>query len=302
MNDAESAASEALAFNRAFDATAGAPEFLSPLVRRIVADNPGPMTFTGTCSYIVGKGEVAIIDPGPASESHLAALTHALRGEKVAAILVTHTHKDHAPGARLLQAATGALILGCAPFAHAAGGGSHDLLHAPDRILREGDRFEGDGFSLVAVETPGHTSNHLAFALPQEQALFSGDHVMAWSTTVVIPPDGSMRDYMNSLDRLRQRDDRIYWPGHGGPVSEPQRFVRALAHHRRQREQAILSRLEKGDATVEAIVANVYENLPENLRFAAALSTLAHLQDLADRGLVASENAAATLASRFTLA
>ncbi|ACK50053.1 beta-lactamase domain protein [Methylocella silvestris BL2] len=302
MSEAEPAASEALAFNRAFDATAGTLEILSPLVRRIVADNPGPMTFTGTCAYIVGAGEVAIIDPGPASESHLAALADALRGEKIAAILVTHTHKDHSPGARLLQAATGAPILGCAPYAETAGSGSHDLLYAPDRILRDGDRFEGDGFSLVCVETPGHTSNHLAFALPQEQALFSGDHVMAWSTTVVIPPDGSMRDYMNSLDRLRQRDDRIYWPGHGGPVSEPQRFVRALAHHRRQREQAILSRLEKGDATVEAIVANVYENLPEKLRFAAGLSTLAHLQDLSDRGLVAFESATTTLSSRFRLA
>jgi glyoxylase-like metal-dependent hydrolase (beta-lactamase superfamily II) len=287
-------------FDRSF--SGGASEFvrLSPLVRRMAAGNPGPMTFTGTCTYVVGAREVAIIDPGPDSKQHLDTLLQALRGETVAAILVTHTHKDHSPGARALQHATGARIIGCAPYGPPASAmtngmqaeGPHDAFYAPDQILREGDVFEAKGFALVGVETPGHTKNHLAFFLPQEQALFSGDHVMAWSTSIVAPPDGSMRDYMASLEKLRRRDDRIYWPGHGGPVFEPQRYVRALAHHRRQRERAILSRLEAGDATIETIVTQIYEGLAPTLRFAAGLSVLAHLQDLMERGLVVAEGPA----------
>ncbi len=288
-----------LAFDRSF---AGAPgEFVrvSPLVRRMTAGNPGPMTFTGTCTYVVGAGEVAVIDPGPDRKEHIDALLESLRGEAIAAILVTHTHKDHSPGARALKAATGAPIIGCAPYAPPAKTGAaplegpHDKAHAPDSILREGDAFEARNFALVCVETPGHTANHLAFYLPQEQALFSGDHVMAWSTSLVTPPDGAMRDYMASLEKLRRRDDRIYWPGHGGPVLEPQRYVRALANHRRLRERAILSRLAAGDATIEAIVAHVYEGLSPGLRAAACLSVLAHLQDLVERGLVATDGPAA---------
>ena len=295
MSSGEAAADE-IAFERAFRDAPGELVRLSPLVRRMAAGNPGPMTFTGTCTYVVGAGEVAVIDPGPDRKEHIDALLEALRGEAVAAILVTHTHKDHSPGARALKAATGAPIIGCAPHAperaESAGArpeGPHDDAHAPDSILREGEAFEARNFALVCVETPGHTANHLAFCLPQEQALFSGDHVMAWSTSLVTPPDGSMRDYMASLEKLRQRDDAIYWPGHGGPVLEPQRYVRALANHRRQRERAILARLAAGDETIEAIVAHVYEGLSPALRGAAGLSVLAHLQDLTERGLAAAD-------------
>ena len=283
-------------FDRAFAGAPGELVRLSPLVRRMAAGNPGPMTFTGTCTYVVGAGEVAVIDPGPDRKEHIDALLRALRGEAVAAILVTHTHKDHSPGARALKAATGAPIIGCAPpapeRAESAGvgpDGPHDDAHAPDSLLLEGEAFETRNFALVCVETPGHTANHLAFCLPQERALFSGDHVMAWSTSLVTPPDGSMRAYMASLEKLRQRDDAIYWPGHGGPVLEPQRYVRALADHRRQRERAILARLAAGDETIEAIVAHVYEGLSPALRGAASLSVLAHLQDLTERGLAAAD-------------
>jgi glyoxylase-like metal-dependent hydrolase (beta-lactamase superfamily II) len=285
-----------IAFDRSFAGAPGELLRLSPLVRRMTAGNAGPMTFTGTCTYVVGDGEVAIIDPGPDRVEHVNALLAALRGETVAAILVTHTHKDHAPAARALRAATGARILGCAPFAPEAADpesfrpdGSHDAAYAPDSVLRDGDVFEARTFTLAGVETPGHTMNHLAFFLPREQALFSGDHVMAWSTSVITPPDGSMRDYMASLDKLRRRDDRIYWPGHGGPVTEPQRYVRALAAHRRQRERAILARVAAGDRTIETIVAHVYEGLSPALRVAAGLSVLAHLRDLSERGLVAAD-------------
>ena len=293
MNGGE-AATDDIAFERAFTGAPGELVRLSPLVRRMAAGNPGPMTFTGTCTYVVGAGKVAIIDPGPDRREHVDALLESLRSETIAAILVTHTHKDHSPGARALKAATGARIIGCAPHApeHAKTAslrpdGPHDGAYAPDSILREGDAFETQDFALVCVETPGHTANHLAFFLPQEQALFSGDHVMAWSTSLVTPPDGSMRDYVASLEKLRRRDDRVYWPGHGGPVLEPQRYVRALANHRRLRERAILSRLAAGDATIETIVAHVYEGLSPKLRAAAGLSVLAHLQDLVERGLVA---------------
>lgn len=278
-----------LPFDRAFEAKPDALVALTPLIRRITANNPGPMTFRGTCTYIVGEGEVAVIDPGPADVAHIGALLDGLGRERVKAILVTHTHVDHAPGARLLQEATGAPILGCAPHGFGRSGAAgfdaaHDPAYAPQHILRDDEVYQGKGFSLIAVATPGHCANHLCFALPQERALFSGDHVMAWATTVVIPPDGAMADYMRSLEILRRRDDLILWPGHGGPAREPQRFLRALVHHRRQREAAILARVEKGDETVEAIVAEVYRGLDPALMRAAGLSTLAHLEDLAARG------------------
>jgi glyoxylase-like metal-dependent hydrolase (beta-lactamase superfamily II) len=283
---------EDITFNRTFEGGPGELVRLSPLVRRMVAGNKGPMTFTGTCTYVVGTGPVAIIDPGPDDPAHVAALLTALRGETVTTILVTHTHRDHSPAAAAIKAATGARLVGCAPYGSDEAGpsetprldASHDQNYAPDEILREGDRIEGPGFSLEAVATPGHTRNHLTFALAEEAALFSGDHVMAWSTSVIVPPDGALRDYMASLEKLRLREDKIYWPGHGGPVNEPQRFVRALAHHRRQREQAILARLAAGDRAVAEIVANVYQGLDPALRNAAALSVLAHLEELVARG------------------
>ena len=293
-----------------FDGEPGQLVTLSPLVRRTVAPNPGPMTFKGTNTYVVGHGAVTVIDPGPDLPEHVAALTAALAGERVANILVTHTHRDHSPAARSLAAATGAPIVGCAPHhpfraphpdeAERAAA-ANDLDYTPTHVLADGERIEGDGYSLEAVATPGHTMNHLAFALPQGRALFSGDHVMAWSTTVIAPPGGSMAAYMASLDKLKSRDDAIYWPGHGGPVREPARFVRALQHHRRQRERAILACLRRGVATIPAIVAATYEGLDPRLTRAAAVSVLAHLEDLCARGLVAAQGAPG-IGGEFSLA
>lgn len=269
-------------------------EQVSPLIRRRVAGNRGPFTATGTCTYVVGHGRVAVIDPGPDDPAHLDALLQDLAGETVDVILVTHTHRDHSPGARRLKAATGAPILGCGPHRPArpllageipALDASADREHHPDREMAEGDTVTGPGWTLSAVPTPGHTMNHLAFAFPEGDALFSGDHVMAWSTTVVAPPDGQMRAYMESLDALRTRSDAVYWPGHGGPVRDPARFVRGLAGHRRQREAGIRARLAAGDARIAEIVAAVYQGLDPRLRGAAALSVFAHLEDLVSRGL-----------------
>jgi glyoxylase-like metal-dependent hydrolase (beta-lactamase superfamily II) len=280
---------------------------VSPLVRRIVATNPGPVTFTGTCSYIVGKGKVAIIDPGPDLPGHIDALLDAVRNEAVTHVLVTHTHKDHSPAARAIQAATGARIVGCSPHRSARPlftgevnrlEASSDKDYAPDQVLGDGDVVEGDGWTLTALATPGHMANHLAFSLPEEKALFSGDHVMAWSTTVVAPPDGSMSDFMASLEKLKGREETIYWPGHGGPVNEPQRFVRALIHHRRLREASILNRLAAGDRTILEIVAAIYQNLNPALVGAAALSVFAHLEDLVEKGQARTDGAP-TLESRY---
>jgi glyoxylase-like metal-dependent hydrolase (beta-lactamase superfamily II) len=286
-----------LIFEQPPDNASGQLTRLSPLVRRLIAPNPSPFTSTGTCSYLVGAEELAIVDPGPLDEAHIEALLRAADGARIAHILVTHTHRDHSPAAARLRDATGAPILGARPyqprpgFAGALKGldSSHDLAYAPDRVLEDGAIVEGRGYTLEAVATPGHSANHLAFALTEEKALFSGDHVMAWSTSIVAPPDGSMGDYMASLDKLRARDETIFWPGHGGPVREPQRWMRALAHHRRQREASILTRIEAGDADVSQIVARVYENLNPKLVGAATLSTLAHLEALAERGLIVIE-------------
>jgi glyoxylase-like metal-dependent hydrolase (beta-lactamase superfamily II) len=287
-----------LAFDLDFSPASDSVVMLSPLLRRVVAGNKGPFTFTGTCSYIVGQGTVAIVDPGPDRPEHVAALLDAVRGETVSHIVVSHTHIDHSPAARAVAAATGAVIVGCGPHrsARALGPGetgrlegSNDLDYSPAQELREGDRIEGPGWSLEAVETPGHTANHLAFALPEDRALLTADHVMAWSTTFIGPPDGSMTAFMNSLEKLKGRSETIYWPGHGGPVREPARFVRALIHHRRQREASILGRLEAGDRTISEIVGAIYRDLNPALVPAAALSTFAHLEDLVARGLVATD-------------
>ena len=287
-------------YDRTPDARAGEVTRLSPLVRRLIAPNGGPFTFTGTCSYLVGKGDLAIVDPGPDNAAHLAALLEAVGAGRVSHIVITHTHRDHSPLAAKLKAATGARIVGCAPHFSARKlgegeannlEGSNDLAYAPDHVMADGEALACDGFTLEALATPGHTMNHLCLALRKEEALFSGDHVMAWSTSIVAPPDGSMGAYMASLDRLRGRADAIYYPGHGGPVREPQRFTRALLHHRRQREVSILNRLRQGDATIPAIVARIYENLDPRLVGAASLSVFAHLEDLCARGLAHSKGA-----------
>jgi glyoxylase-like metal-dependent hydrolase (beta-lactamase superfamily II) len=284
---------------------AGVCQRLSPRVRRLIAPNASPFTFTGTCSYIVGEGELSVIDPGPESPEHLAALLAATQGERIAHVFVTHTHRDHSPGARALQAATGATIRGCAAHReilnHPSGRAdtSHDLAYAPNEPMADGDVFEGEGYTLEAVHTPGHASNHLCFALKEENALFSGDHVMAWSTTIVAPPDGSMRDYVAGLERLRARPEALYWPGHGAPVTEPQRYLRALIAHRSKRETIILARLETGAATIEQIVEEAYPHIDERLKRAAGLSTFAHLDELVARGLARSDEGAATLTATY---
>jgi glyoxylase-like metal-dependent hydrolase (beta-lactamase superfamily II) len=267
---------------------------VSPLVRRLVAPNASPFTFNGTCTYVVGQDKVAIIDPGPEDDTHLSALLAAVEGEQVETILITHTHRDHSVGAKKLRAATGAQVVGAAPFAPRGDGASgldssHDRDYSPDVILGDGERWQGAGFTLEAIATPGHCSNHLCFAFPEENALLSGDHVMAWSTSIVAPPDGSMRAYMDSLDKLRGRRETIYWPGHGGPVLEPQRYLRALIHHRREREASILNALANGPQTIPALVSRIYVGLNPSLTRAAGLSTLAHLEDLSERGTVVGE-------------
>ena len=263
---------------------------LSPLVRRLLAPNPSPFTFSGTQVHIVGTGEVAVIDPGPDMPEHVDALLTALAGERVTAILVTHTHRDHSPASRPLKAATGAPIIGCAPLALPDSAQGADELfdqdYRPDRVLANGERLEGIGWTLEAVATPGHTSNHLCFALPEEQALFSGDHVMGWSTSVISPPDGDMGAYMASLDTLLARDDAIYYPGHGEPVDNPQQLVRGLIGHRRQREGQILRALRDADLGISDLVSRMYKSLDPRLHPAAAQSVLAHLIDLERRGLV----------------
>ena len=296
MTDASHDAPEPPRFDLAFEAKPGEMVAVSALTRRILANNPSPFTYRGTNTYIVGHGDVAVIDPGPEDEAHVAAILAGLKGERIAQIVVSHTHRDHSPGARLLKAATGAPIVGCgvhvAARALAEGetaklDAANDLDHRPDRRLLDGEMIEGPGWRLVAVATPGHTMNHLCFHLAQENALFSADHVMAWSTSIVAPPDGAMGPYMASLEKLRARDDALYWPGHGGPVKEPARFVRAMIGHRRQREASILARLADGAMTIPALVELNYAGLAPRLKGAAALSTLAHLEDLAERGLVA---------------
>ena len=268
----------------------GVAEPVSPLVTRVLAHNPSPFTMSGTGTFIVGTRSVAVIDPGPEDPAHLAALQAAIGGREVAAILVTHTHKDHSPLARALAAATGAPVMGCAPLVAGEPGQQQeegfDTGYAPDRVLEGGEAVEGEGWTLSAVHTPGHTSNHLCFALAEEAALFSGDHVMGWSTTVIIPPDGSMRAYMASLDLLAAREDRLYYPTHGPAVDRPRSHVRGLILHRRQREAQILRQLGEGATTIPAMVERMYANVDRRLWVAAGQSVLSHLIDLAERGLV----------------
>jgi glyoxylase-like metal-dependent hydrolase (beta-lactamase superfamily II) len=268
---------------------------VSPIIRRLVAPNASPFTFNGTCTYILGQGQVAIVDPGPDDDAHRSAVLAAVDGERVETILVTHTHRDHVGGLNKLRSATGAQVVGAAPFTPRGDGSagfdsSHERDYSPDMILADGERWQGAGYTIEAIATPGHCSNHLCFALLEEAALLSGDHVMAWSTSVVAPPDGSMRAYMDSLDKLRGRGETTYWPGHGGPVVEPQRYLRALIHHRRQREASILNALANGPQTIPALVAKVYVGLNPSLTRAAGLSTLAHLEDLSERGRVVGDN------------
>ena len=272
----------------------GALETITPLIRRIVAHNPSHFTLHGTGTYVVGRGRVAVIDPGPDLPEHVEALLNALRGETIERILVTHTHRDHSPAAAAVKRLTGAPTAGFGPHHAAEGpaveeGGDREFV--PDQVLRDGDEIAGPGWHFRAVHTPGHTSNHLCFALAEEQMLFSGDHVMGWSTSVIVPPDGNMGEYMRSLEKLLRRDDRLYRPTHGGPIEDPRPFVRAFIEHRREREAAILARLASGDRTIPAIVDAVYVGLAPRLKPAAARSVLAHLLELIQEGRVVAEGA-----------
>jgi len=290
--------SEDIPFNRTLNLVPGVVDDVAPGVRRVLANNPGPFTFKGTLSYIVGRGKVAIIDPGPLDASHTTALLDAVRGETVTHILITHTHRDHSPGAAPLKAATGAPTYGEGPHRASRSlfigetrrldaGGDTDFV--PDHRVADGDVIAGDGWALEAIATPGHAANHMAFALNGANLLFSGDHVMGWSTSVVAPPDGSMSDYMASLDRLAARPETVYLPGHGDVIRNAQDFVARYIAHRRSREESILHRLGKGEADIPSLVRAIYIGLDPRLVGAAALSTLAHLEDLAARGLVATD-------------
>jgi len=279
----------------------GRVETVHPLVRRLLAPNPSPFTFTGTQTYIVGRGEVSVIDPGPDLPEHVEALAEALSGERIVAIVCTHTHRDHSPASRPLAALTGAPIIGCAPLALDDDGprsdAAFDVDYLPDRILGDGESLEGEGWTLRAVATPGHTSNHICLALPEAEALFTGDHVMGWSTTVVAPPDGDMADYMASLDLLLGRDDRVYFPAHGPAVEDPRGHVLRLVEHRRGRERQILAHIEAGEGRIPVMVEHMYRDVDPRLHPAAGRSVLAHLIDLEARGLVRREGEAWTIAA-----
>ena len=263
-------------------------EQLEPGIARVLAHNPSAFTYFGTQSYLIGDGEVAVIDPGPDLPEHLDALEQAIAGRPVVAIMCTHTHRDHSPAAGPLAQRTGAPIVGCAPLALETVGpradASFDGDYAPTRVLADGETVQLEDDPVIAVATPGHTSNHLCFSY--RGALFSGDHVMGWSTTVVVPPDGDMAAYMRSLDKLRNRDDRVYYPAHGPAVTNPQQYARHLLGHRMQREKQILGLIRGQPRPVSEIVAQAYPGLDPRLTIAAGGSVLAHLIDLERRGLV----------------
>lgn len=282
-----------LNFDLSFEPSYGEAVPIAPQVARVTANNPSPFTFYGTNSYLVGDGELAIIDPGPENDDHFAALMRAVAGRRVTHILVSHTHRDHSPLAARLSQATGAPLYAegshrparnpatATPLDNGA-----DTAFKPDVALADGDLIAGDGWVLKTVLTPGHTANHAAFALEGTGLLFSADHVMAWSTTIVAPPDGSMADYMASLDKLIQRGDRLLLPGHGGTVKRPEEYLRGLKEHRLAREHAILDRLKHGDRSIDELVKAIYRDIDPTMRAPAGLSVLAHLEDLADRKLV----------------
>ena len=276
---------------------------LEALVRRVLAPNPSPYTFTGTQTYLVGRGaDVAVIDPGPHGtgveghadtngKGHVEAILKAVGDARIAAIVCTHTHRDHSPAALPLKAATGAPIIGCAPLVLADDGpradAAFDPTYRPDRVLSDGERLAGDGWTIEAVATPGHTSNHLCYSVVESGAMFTGDHVMGWSTSVVSPPDGDMGAYMASLQKLQERDDKVYYPAHGPQIDNPRQFVRGMMGHRRQRERQILNLLGEAPHEIPAMVTAMYKGLDPRLTGAAGRSVLAHLVDMERQGRVA---------------
>ena len=270
----------------------GLADQVEPLVTRVLAPNPSPYTFTGTQTYVVGEAngpDCAVIDPGPFEAAHIEAIMEAVGTRKIAAIMCTHTHRDHSPAAKPLAAETGAPVVGCAPLVLQVQGPrsdeAFDSTYAPDRVLEDGEQMRGTGWTLTAVATPGHTSNHLCFALEESGALFTGDHVMGWSTSVVIPPDGDMGDYMTSLEKLMAREDTVYHSAHGAAITKPKQLVRGMIGHRRQRENQILRLMGERARPVSEFIPDMYKGLDERLIGAAEMSVTAHLLDLEKRGL-----------------
>jgi glyoxylase-like metal-dependent hydrolase (beta-lactamase superfamily II) len=287
--------SEDIPFDKNLPLAPDTVDEVAPGVRRVMANNPGPFTFKGTLSYIVGKGKVAIVDPGPDDPAHIGALLDAVRGETVTHIFVTHTHRDHSPATPALKHETGATVYAEGPHraARPLHIGEHNPLDAsadrdfmPDVRLKDGELVEGDGWTIEAVTTPGHTANHMSFALKEKNLLFAGDHVMGWATSIVAPPDGAMSDYMASLQKLAKRSETVYLPGHGPAIQDAQRFVNYYILHRKAREASILHRLAKGATDIPTIVRAIYIGIDSRLTGAAGLSVLAHMEDLVTRGLV----------------
>ncbi|OKL42591.1 MBL fold metallo-hydrolase [Pseudovibrio exalbescens] len=285
-----------LRFNRDFDPRYGSAVTVAPKIQRITCQNPSPLTFHGTNTFLIGEEEVAVLDPGPEDNRHLATIMDAIGDRKVSAILISHTHIDHSPLSRRLQAETQAPIYGCAPHSRAEAfrdmpenpmEASADHAYEPDQELLDSDQLEIDGLLIEVVATPGHTINHLSFALPEQGLLFPADHVMAWSTSVVAPPDGSMGHYMASIDRLLERAEGHYFPAHGGELRDAHRYLEGLKAHRQSRETAVIGRLRAGDTHIPQMVANIYADVDKKLHGAAALNVLAHLEDLSSRGVVA---------------
>ena len=282
-------------FDKSLDLAPDTVDEVVPGVRRVMANNPGPFTFKGTISYIVGSGNVAIVDPGPDDPAHTAALLEAVRNETVTHIFVTHTHRDHSPAVPAIKAATGATVYAEGPHraARPLHIGEHNRLDAsadhdfvPDVALADGAVVEGDGWRIEAVTTPGHTANHMCFRAQGQRLLFAGDHVMAWATSIVAPPDGAMSDYMASLHKLSARSETLYLPGHGPAITDAPRFVNYYIVHRKAREASILHRLGKGATDIPSIVRAIYIGIDPRLTGAAGLSVLAHLEDLVARGMV----------------
>ncbi|TNM66767.1 MBL fold metallo-hydrolase [Aliirhizobium smilacinae] len=293
-------------FDTEFSPAYGTAVAIADGVERLTVNNPSPFTFHGTNSYIVGNSSVAVIDPGPENEAHFDALMKVLDGRTVSHIFVSHTHRDHSPLAKRLKDATGALTVAEGP--HRASRPLHegeinpfsesaDTDFRPDIAIADGQAIEGDGWTLSAIHTPGHTANHSAFALDGTGIVFSADHVMAWATTIVAPPDGSMADFMASIEKLLARTDRIYFPGHGGPVREPASFLRGLRMHRRMRERAVMERIRAGDRLIADMVKAIYVKTDPRLHGAAALSVLAHIEDLLEKGRVTTDGPPSLLGS-----
>jgi glyoxylase-like metal-dependent hydrolase (beta-lactamase superfamily II) len=287
------------------DLPTGFAEQVEPLVLRVLAGNPSPYTYSGTQTYVVGSAvDCAIIDPGPADAAHIDAIIAAVGARDIVSITCTHTHRDHSPAAAPLAQRTGAPIIGCAPLVIADDGPradeAFDTSYAPDRILADGETIGGQGWTLQAVTTPGHTSNHICYALMESGAMFTGDHVMGWSTSVISPPDGDMADYMASMQKVHDRSDRIYYPAHGAPVEKPQQLVRGMMGHRKQRERQILKQLENGPRAIKAMVPDMYKGTDPRLYGAAGRSVLAHLLDLKNRAQVHEEGDIWSLAQDAT--